>query len=870
MFKLYKASKGGKLSQNTRDSHAADKASRRTVKQRNPVLTNILEEGNSPEEPRSFEQDELYLEECLKALDGNAHEVQEEEIDLEEYDFDDYNSIASTASLLNINGELALNGNNFASSNYAQLQNNRLRESQPRAQSKQSIVNGEDASRAQHLKISKVQTSILKVRDWSKTNGNLDRDDWKDIFLESAYEGDLKRLQDAYSKLGGTSELVVRITDAFGNTALHKAAEAGSLSTLQWLVSRLPNDCLGHVTNGENLSLLAVAVKYGSVQCVNWLLEETSAADEISNLASRSALIHEAIQHEQDGSLRCLLAYIRDKHLELDVTDSSGVTLAHVAAREGQISCLQALVDHNIDVTSEDKDGRSPADYAYAAGQTSCGRYLVMEESCWLLSVRIAKLHRELKECKDENKDLRQKLEVLENHTRTGLPNRPEVVGGDQSDTSSTEDSKSLDDRFGSKRPDSPHSDRSRISGSPDGESPKRTANERSRYQYHTIGSDHRPLPSKSRRHFEVIEPQRRRLEARESMDSAGSNASSMMSDSSSDNSAMQLIMAKQIAANTRRLVLSKHAQMVEESPLIRIKLLPDTSLSMSADKPHVKAWSNVPVVQPGSSISPSSSRSQSPPRTNSGSSRDEFSKLKRSNATVSSYTRNAARNDRTETPSRPKPIANRRKAPASSSDSTISSDSDVELGKQRSNAPRIRRANFVTNRMKQHSGNITGPRQSTDESEKRKISKTGPWKESLKEQTDQNEQIGVNKPRVPPKPPVRTVSRDSVSARARSRDDVAKSTCTPHTAVLRDREPHMIRLTGSECDRTVLRDNMSVHGHVPRNPVRDGLGSSRTTPFQRPVRLIEENTNSFNQSPYALRDYQQDDRPWYETDEYD
>lgn len=48
----------------------------RTAKQRNPVLTNILEEGNSPEEPRSFEQDELYLEECLKALDGNAHEIQ--------------------------------------------------------------------------------------------------------------------------------------------------------------------------------------------------------------------------------------------------------------------------------------------------------------------------------------------------------------------------------------------------------------------------------------------------------------------------------------------------------------------------------------------------------------------------------------------------------------------------------------------------------------------------------------------------------------------------------------------------------------------------------------------------------------------------
>ena len=136
---------------------------------------------------------------------------------------------------------------------------------------------------------------------------------------------------------------------------------------------------------------------------------------------------------------------------------------------------------------------------------------------------------------------------------------------------------------------------------------------------------------------------------------------------------------------------------------------------------------------------------------------------------------------------------------------------------------------------MKQHNGNITGPRESTDESENRKISKTVPWKESVKEQADQKKQIGVNKPRVPPKPPVRTVSRDSVSARARSRDDGA-----PHTAVLRDREPHMIRLTGSEYDRTELRDNMSVHGLVPRKPVQDGLGSSRTAPFQRPVRLIE------------------------------
>lgn len=94
------------------------------------------------------------------------------------------------------------------------------------------------------------------------------------------------------------------------------------------------------------------------------------------------------------------------------VTDSSGVTLAHVAAREGHLTCIQTLVDYDIDVTIPDKDGRSPADYAYSAGQTGCARYLVMEESCWLLSVRIAKLHKELKDCKEENKELRQRLEA--------------------------------------------------------------------------------------------------------------------------------------------------------------------------------------------------------------------------------------------------------------------------------------------------------------------------------------------------------------------------------------------------------------------------------------------------------------------------
>lgn len=48
----------------------------------------------------------------------------------------------------------------------------------------------------------------------------------------------------------------------------------------------------------------------------------------------------------------------------------------------------------------------------------------------------------------------------------------------------------------------------------------------------------------------------------------------------------------KQIAANTRRLVVSKHAQKVEESSLIVTKLTPDRVGGLSLEKPSIKGIS--------------------------------------------------------------------------------------------------------------------------------------------------------------------------------------------------------------------------------------------------------------------------------------
>ena len=58
-------------------SHKTNGIAIRLGKSRDLILTNILEEGSSvDDQPRSFEQDEQYLDECLKVLDGNPEELQ--------------------------------------------------------------------------------------------------------------------------------------------------------------------------------------------------------------------------------------------------------------------------------------------------------------------------------------------------------------------------------------------------------------------------------------------------------------------------------------------------------------------------------------------------------------------------------------------------------------------------------------------------------------------------------------------------------------------------------------------------------------------------------------------------------------------------
>ena len=143
-----------------------------------------------------------------------------------------------------------------------------------------------------------------------------------------------------------------------------------------------------------------------------------------------------------------------------------------------------------------------------------------------------------------------------------------------------------------------------------------------------------------------------------------------------------------------------------------------------------------------------------------------EINKIKINNARDEKRT---ASEDRASTPARSRLLANRRKTPTFSSDSTLSSDSDIERTAQRSSGPRHRRGHPSSSRTKDHNTNTTGARQTLHRQvpvgANNRTKKTVSWNESPKDYniTNVNRQIPTERPRVPPKPPVRTTSRDSV-----------------------------------------------------------------------------------------------------------
>ena len=117
---------------------------------------------------------------------------------MEEYDFDDFNSVASTASLLNIPAELARedpSGNAFPAPSTRQRS---LPQTNGHNQ-KQALHNGANTGQQGNQlfakeRASQIQASISKVQNWNKFGVTAGSDELYQSFLWASESGDLQTL----------------------------------------------------------------------------------------------------------------------------------------------------------------------------------------------------------------------------------------------------------------------------------------------------------------------------------------------------------------------------------------------------------------------------------------------------------------------------------------------------------------------------------------------------------------------------------------------------------------------------------------------------------------------------------------------------
>ena len=175
--------------------------------------------------------------------------------------------------------------------------------------------------------------------------------------LAAAGRGDVGLLRRVFSEgtegLGEPIPAIGDVRDAQGETVLHRAAKAGQLEALEWLLDQPGVDCNIRDTNYKSPLMLAAAE--GNANCVSCLL-------------SRGALVHAwkpnawdalmyAAAHGHTECVRLLL----DAGAPVDHCTHEGATSLYVACRGGWVDTCLELLARGAPPSMPTATGRTPA-----------------------------------------------------------------------------------------------------------------------------------------------------------------------------------------------------------------------------------------------------------------------------------------------------------------------------------------------------------------------------------------------------------------------------------------------------------------------------------------------------------------------------
>jgi ankyrin repeat protein len=153
----------------------------------------------------------------------------------------------------------------------------------------------------------------------------------------------------------------VNVVDDDGHTPVERAIENNHLACVKYLVSDR-----GANVKDDAHNALYFAVQQRNIECVRFLMEKGAEY--------RESILYLAIYI---GHVECVKYFTEHHGADLNKTDVCGQGLIHTVALQGNLDCLQYLVENGADVNKFDNDGEGPIHLAVRCGHFDCLKFLV-------------------------------------------------------------------------------------------------------------------------------------------------------------------------------------------------------------------------------------------------------------------------------------------------------------------------------------------------------------------------------------------------------------------------------------------------------------------------------------------------------------
>ena len=176
-------------------------------------------------------------------------------------------------------------------------------------------------------------------------------------FAERNFSMQLSSLSEA---LPDQLDAVLMVSNTFGNTPLHIAAEHGNAEAVQTLVSRHSSHEVMSRVNADGLNALHLAAQNGHTQVAHELLNELPNLVVLGDQDTGNAPLHYAAQAGHLAMVELLLA----RGADVNARNSFQQTPLHFAASWNESSVVHRLLECGADPLAVDLEGTTPLEQA--------------------------------------------------------------------------------------------------------------------------------------------------------------------------------------------------------------------------------------------------------------------------------------------------------------------------------------------------------------------------------------------------------------------------------------------------------------------------------------------------------------------------